>query len=693
MPRFRVSGRTAVAGAALGVGGGYYIYRGGQSAGLGHRRGLGASAWDARLSADQGTHPIVKGPMGERIVLWSPPKREETRRRLQDEEFDVLVIGGGAVGAGVAMDAQLRGMRVALVEEDDFASGTSSRSTKLIHGGIRYLLLTFQKKMPETALDLVQNLTFNKANYDVVRADLLERGYMIESAPFMTTPLPMIIPMFKWWEVPVYMIGGFMYDLLAGSRRVVPASHYLSPSQTMYNFPNMRGVDDQGRALKGSVVLYDGQQNDTRMNLHIALTAMQGGGSGRPGAAVLNHVRVKNLVTNGKQPSEPGYRVSGAVVEEAVSPEEGAAGHGEQWTIRAKQVINATGPFADGVRRMADPEAKDIIVPAKGSHLIVPDYFSPDNMGFVRLTSDGRVLYFLPWEGQTLVGTTDAPDEVTRTPIATEKEIDFCIREANTVLRPGVELRRERDVRAAWAGLRPLVRDPNAAPGDTKSLARDHVVDNIGGAGGLLSICGGKWTTYRRMAQDVLDRAVSTNPELAAFRDVECCTGLRTDGTVHSLLGSDRQGLITDGFFGPAGRLNILLREEYSMPKELSQHLVENYGTRAIVVAGIAHEAAGSRKEFAETGQLRFRRLHPKYPILEAEVYYACRHECAETCVDVIARRTRLAFLDAKAAKSVVPQVLDIMQKELGWSAQRRETEHQQAEAFLRTMQDQRVAL
>lgn len=441
-----------------------------------------------------------------------------------------------------------------------------------------------------------------------------------------------------------------MYDFIAGSRRSVPESHFISRAEALYQFPTLNAD-----GLKGAIVLYDGQQNDTRMNLYIALTAAQNG------ATIINHTQVLNLTTKGKL-GDDDYKVTGAKVKDTFT--------GETWEIRAKQVINATGPFADTVRKMADPEAHEIIVPAKGSHLIMPDHFSPDHMGCVWFTQDGRVLYLLPWEGSTIAGTTDIKESLSKDPICSLNEVDFILDECNrTLSRP----MNHSHVRAAWAGLRPLVRAPGSDPNETKKLARDHVVDIV--RGGLISICGGKWTTYRKMAEDAVDRAVATNDKLAHAG--ECATHTL------KLVGADRGGLVCNQNFD---KVVITLREQYDMDKHVAKHLMQNYGTRALLVAKVAEDMAKADQKTAKDQAFRFKRLTPKYPMLEAEVVFACRQEYACTAVDVIARRTRLAFLDSEAAKTALPRVLDMMQSELKWSNKRKEQERKDAIEFLKSM-------
>eukprot|EP01060_Flectonema_neradi_P033804 TRINITY_DN5766_c0_g1_i3.p1 TRINITY_DN5766_c0_g1~~TRINITY_DN5766_c0_g1_i3.p1 ORF type:complete len:667 (+),score=129.69 TRINITY_DN5766_c0_g1_i3:64-2001(+) len=567
---------------------------------------------------------------GNMIRLWAPPTRNEQTDKLKSQEFDILVIGGGATGSGIALDAARRGLKVALVERQDYASGTSSRSTKLIHGGIRYLMLTFQKKMPDCFSDIFTNLTFNKANYDVVCSDLYERAYMIESAPYMTRPLPMMIPMYKWWEVPVMWMGGKMYDFLAGSRRLVPSSHYISSAEAKYNYPSLKEKDAEDRNLKGCLVIYDGQMNDTRMNITIALTAIQ------HGAIAANHIGVQSLDTQGSH-GQDDYLVTGARVKDFVS--------GEEFTIKARKVINATGPFSDSIRKMADPNAEEIVVPAQGAHLVLPDYLSPDRMGFVRTTADGRVLYFLPWEGSTIAGTTDHKTDVVDLPTTTEDEIEFILNEANAILSRPVK---RSEIRATWAGLRPLVRNPNAK--DTKEIAREHIIEVT--EGGLITVCGGKWTTYRKMAEDAVDAVLGRDQLLS--NKASPCTTLDSQ-----LLGADRGGLLCKGDFQ---NIVITLREVYDFPKGVARHLVSNYGTRSLVVAQIAQRMETTRKG-KEPGEdaCNYRKLYSKYPVLEAEVIFACRHEYAINVTDVLARRTRLAFLDADAAAASIPRVASLV--------------------------------
>ncbi|CAM9600907.1 unnamed protein product, partial [Hapterophycus canaliculatus] len=270
-----------------------------------------------------------------------------------------------------------------------FPHSTSGRSTKLIHGGIRYLETAFKK------LDI--------ESYHLVEEALEERAYMLQAAPYMNNPLPIMIPIYKWWEVPYMWIGAKVYDWVAGEKLVVPPSHYMSRAEAIYNFPKLR---EEG--LKGAIIYYDGQMNDARMSLVVALTATQ------QGACIANRVKVIGLV------KDENGQMKGATVQDTITQ--------ETWEVAAKSVINATGCFCDAIRKMDDPDAQNLVMPAAGVHIMLPAHFSPDKMGLiVPKTSDGRVLFFLPWEGATIVGTTDSESELTMTPKPTDEEVNFII--------------------------------------------------------------------------------------------------------------------------------------------------------------------------------------------------------------------------------------------------------------------------
>ncbi|RXN09982.1 glycerol-3-phosphate mitochondrial isoform X1 [Labeo rohita] len=490
------------------------------------------------------------------------PTREEQLSTLRNtEEFDVLVVGGGATGSGCALDAVTRNLKTALVERSDFSSGTSSRSTKLIHGGVRYLQKAIMK------LDYEQ--------YMMVKEALHERANLLNIAPHLSAPLPIMLPVYKWWQLPYYWAGIKMYDLVAGSQ-CLKSSYVLSKSKALEFFPMLK--KDK---LVGAIVYYDGQEFD----------------------------------------------------------------------IRAKCVINATGPFTDSLRKMDNQKTANICQPSAGVHIVIPGYYSPDNMGLLDpATSDGRVIFFLPWEKMTIAGTTDTPTEVTAHPLPMEDDINFILSEVRHYLSPDVEVRRG-DVLAAWSGIRPLVTDPNSK--DTQSICRNHIV-NISNSG-LVTIAGGKWTTYRSMAEETLDAAIKAhNLSAAPSRTV---------------------GLMLDGGKDWTPTLYIRLVQDYGLENEVAQHLAATYGGRAFEVAKMA-QVTGKRWPIVG------KRLVSEFPYIESEVQYAIK-EYACTAIDVIARRTRLGFLNVQAAEEALPRIVEIMGKELQWTEQKKKEELEAAKNFL----------
>ncbi|KAJ8416964.1 hypothetical protein AAFF_G00328420 [Aldrovandia affinis] len=545
------------------------------------------------------------------------PSRQAQLSALQStEEFDVLVVGGGATGAGCALEAVTRNLKTALVERYDFSSGTSSRSTKLIHGGVRYLQKAIMK------LDYEQ--------YMMVKEALHERSNLLDIAPHLSAPLPIMLPVYKWWQLPYYWAGIKMYDLVAGGQ-CLKSSYVLSKTKALELFPMLK--KDK---LVGAIVYYDGQHNDARMNIAIALTAA------RYGAAIANYTEVMHLLKK-TNPQTGIERVCGAHCRDVIT--------GQEFDVRAKCVINATGPFTDSLRKMDNQKTANICQPSAGVHIVIPGYYSPDNMGLLDpATSDGRVIFFLPWEKMTIAGTTDTPTDVTAHPIPMEEDINFILSEIRNYLSPDVEVRRG-DVLAAWSGIRPLVIDPNSK--DTQSICRNHIV-NISDSG-LVTIAGGKWTTYRSMAEETLDAAARAH-------------GL-TAGPSRTV------GLMLEGAKDWTPTMYIRLVQDYGLEVEVAQHLASSYGGRAFEVAKMAH-VTGQRWPIVG------KRLVSEFPYIESEVLYAIK-EYACTATDVIARRTRLGFLNVRAADEALPRIVEIMGKQLGWSEQKQKEELATATQFL----------
>lgn len=327
------------------------------------------------------------------------PTRAEHMKSLKNDTFDVLVIGGGATGVGCALDSVSRGLKTAMVERNDFSCGTTSRSTKLIHGGVRYLQKAIMR------LDYEQ--------YSMVKEALHERANLLDIAPHLSYPLPIMLPVYTWWQIPYFWAGIKVYDIVSGDE-CLKSSYYLNKERALELFPMLKSDK-----LKGAIVYYDGSHNDSRMCLSIALTAA------RMGASVANHAMVTDLV------KDDDGKVTGAKVRDI---------SGEEFVIKAKCVINATGPFTDAVRKMDNPSAKDIVCPSKGVHIVLPNYYSPSHMGLLDpATSDGRVIFFLPWQGVTIAGTTDGPCEVSRNPSPSETDIQFILNEIKNYLTPDID--------------------------------------------------------------------------------------------------------------------------------------------------------------------------------------------------------------------------------------------------------------
>jgi glycerol-3-phosphate dehydrogenase len=504
-------------------------------------------------------------------------KRADQIARLRaGEAFDVVVIGGGATGLGVALDAAARGFRVLLAEATDFAKGTSSRATKLVHGGVRYLA---------------------QGNIGLVREALSERAKLLANAPHLAQPLAFVMPSYRWWERGFYGVGLKMYDALAG-RRGLGDTQFLSAAQTMALLPTLRRD-----GLAGGVKYWDGQFDDARLALALARSAHA------QGACVLNHCPVDALIRDGG-------RLRGVVLHDAET--------GERFRVDAACVVNAAGVWVDAIRAMdAEPGAAPrapMVAPSQGVHLAVDrDFLAGDHALLVPRTRDGRVLFAVPWLGKTLLGTTDTPrGDLPAEPEPFHEEVAFILDEASRILARAPT---RADVRSVWVGLRPLVRpaDDDDAPSDTKALSREHVVRV--GRSGLVTVTGGKWTTYRAMAEDVLDHCFGAG--LLPARPGSATTYL-------PLIGAPRRG------------------EPLTQPP--GEHL---YGTEVQAL----HALPGADRWLWRDGG---------GGLSEAMVRFAARVEMARTVEDVLARRCRLLFLDAARAASLADEVGQLLREELG---------------------------
>jgi len=499
------------------------------------------------------------------------------RVRNRKEPWDIVVIGGGATGAGVAVDAASRGYDVLLLEREDFGKGTSSRATKLVHGGVRYL---------------------EQGNVSLVMEALKERGILLRNAPHIVKDLKFIVPNYSWWEAPFYGIGMKVYDFLAG-KYSFGASKVLSLEETLKLLPTIRQD-----GLRGGVMYHDGQFDDTRLLINLMTTAAE------HGATLLNYAGVVELT------KDDGGFIQGVTAVDGES--------GERFEIAARSVVNATGIFTDEIRRLAEPTVQQMMVPSQGIHLVFDrSFLVGDTALLVPQTDDGRVLFAVPWHNRTLVGTTDTPIEsVSYEPLPFEEEIEFVLETAGRYLshKPTRE-----DILSVYVGIRPLVKAAGASDGKTSSLSRDYTI-HIDHSG-LLTIVGGKWTTYRHMAEDCVDHATT----LGRLEEKPCVTA-----TMH-------------------------IHGYHQHPEELGSLSV--YGTDAAAIQQLAKE----NPELAKP-------LHSDLPYIAAEIVWAARNEMSRTLDDALARRTRALLLNARAAIQVAPVVASLLATELGkdatWAAE-----------------------
>lgn len=490
--------------------------------------------------------------------------RDEMLSRVVERktEWDLIIIGGGATGIGCAVDAASRGYEVLLLEQNDFGKGTSSRSTKLVHGGVRYL---------------------EQGNISLVMEALKERGILKQNAPHLVGELAFIVPNYEWWEMPFYGIGLKIYNLLSG-KYGFGKSKIISKKETLKHLPTIK---EEG--LRGGVIYYDGQFDDTRLLVNLAQTAVQ------QGAVLLNYSRVFQLTKDEDE------LVDGVnFVDEET---------GQLHQTKAKGVINATGAFCDTVRKFSVEKAQPIITPSQGIHLVLDKSFLPTETAImIPHTSDGRVLFAIPWHNHTLVGTTDtAIEKVDLEPKPFDEEIEFVLKTAGEYLhKPPTR----EDILSVFVGIRPLVKSGDAK--STSSLSRDHTIeiDNSG----MLTITGGKWTTYRRMAEDAINQAAM----LAKLPEKDCVT------------------------------------------KDLKIY---------------------------QTTKNKGELLHPDFEYTVEDVVCAVREEMARNLEDVLARRLRILFLNAKVALEIAPKVAEIMAEELGknetWKAEQVQTFHETVKNYL----------
>lgn len=486
--------------------------------------------------------------------------------RETEGKWDVIIIGGGATGLGIAVDAASRGYKTLLLEKDDFAHGTSSRSTKLVHGGVRYL---------------------EQGNISLVFEALRERGILMKNAPHLVHKQPFMVPHYKRWRGFYYWVGLKLYDLLAGRFGIGPSKH-LSKKEAVDMVPKI--ASDR---LRGGVLYYDGHFDDSRLAINLAQTSAEQGGT------LINYMKVTGLVKNDD-------KVVGVEATDELT--------GEEYSIKGRAVINATGVFTDEILAMDDSMTNSVIAPSQGIHIVIDrEFLSSDTAVMIPETKDGRVLFAIPWYDKVMIGTTDTPvDEVSSEPEAMESEIDYILEHIDEYL---AKKPTRSDIKSVFAGLRPLVK--NGDEDNTSEISRDHSLFVT--PSGLITIAGGKWTTYRKMAEDVVDRASET----AELEEKECVTKeLKIHGWNPDVDSNDSLDL-------------------YGDDRNHIEKIVEMY------------------PEYGE-------HLHDRLPYIKAEVIWAARNEMAMTVEDFNSRRTRALFLDAKASEEMAPEVARLMAKEYG---------------------------
>ncbi len=528
---------------------------------------------------------------------------------MDNHTYDIVIIGGGATGLGSAVDAASRGYKTLLVEQADFGKGTSSRSTKLVHGGVRYLA---------------------QGNIKLVREALAERGRLLKNAPLMTSTQPFVVPVFSLWEKFYYSAGLMLYDVLSG-KLSLGKTRLLSRKKTLELLPNINP-----KKVAGGILYYDGQFNDAELCIELAHTAE------RYGATVLNYtkavgfIKEKDIIVGVELEDTLGAAVGagGGAGHAAGGDGANGAGHVAEPTrkkVSCKCVINATGVFTDAILQMDDPHADTLVYPSQGIHLVVsPKFFRGINAMMIPKTDDGRVLFAVPWQGKVVVGTTDSHvDHIDLEPLPLAEEIHFVLEHFNRYTNAAIT---KEDVLSVFVGLRPLVRSANAGSNISSLLSRDHTL--VVSPSRLVTITGGKWTTYRKMAEDAVNNAVFV---------------AKLDGAGTGATSSTKKCITKDLPIGDLGAAR-----ELAAQLTLDEPMLGNY---------LDHEFAAFH--------------HITYAIRVVDVVVAARISYVRTVEDFLARRSRLLFLDARAAIKLAPSVATILQKELNWTNEEREAQLQ----------------
>lgn len=519
-----------------------------------------------------------------------------------ERDFDLIIIGGGATGAGIALDASLRGLKTLIVEQNDFAEGTSSRSTKLVHGGVRYLEGAVKK------LDLAQ--------YHLVKEGLKERFRLLKNASHLAYPITLVTPLYKWYEIPYMYAGLVLYDLISG-KRGLGRSHIVSKKEIMGLFPSVKK-----EGLKGGVRYFDGSFNDSRMIISLLQSAKE------KDCHVKNYTEVVGFIQEEK--------VQGVKLFDKIN--------NSYYDVTANYIINATGPFSDKIRKLDDENCTKILEVSSGIHIVIDKKFLPNNEGImIPKTEDGRVLFMLPYLGKCLVGTTDEKAVVEERPLVVEKDIDYLLRHIDKYFDAKVT---KDDILSSWSGLRPLVVNKNIK--NTKELVREHYITKS--KSGLVSIVGGKWTTYRKMSEEVLDFTLKNRQNLHSCQTKE-----------YKLVGSRKN----------IGEVKEKL-DKFHLDKDTQEHLIFCYGDCVFEICDYI-DKFGAEK------------IHKNYPYLEAEVFYSIDNEFTCKPLDFLVRRIGVGFIDTKSTKLLLECVTSLFKQKFNWSDKEESLHVEEAKQILNT--------
>lgn len=496
-------------------------------------------------------------------------RQEQLKKIEQEKEFDIIIIGGGATGLGCAVESASRGYKTLLLEKNDFSKGTSSRSTKLVHGGVRYLA---------------------QGNTRLVKEALQERGRLLKNAPHVCHTLSFVVPAYHWWQKWYYGIGLWIYEFLSG-KLSLGKTKLCSKKKTLSHLTDLATYH-----LTGGILYFDGQFDDSRLAINLAQTAID------KGAVVINYCGVSNFI-------KEGISIKGVKAKDEIS--------GKEFSIKAKAVINATGVFADELLQLAEGHSEKTIAPSQGIHLVVErNFFKGDSALMIPKTDDGRVLFAIPWHDKLLLGTTDTPIEhITTEPTPLKQEVDFIIKHFNRYSETKISYR---DIKSVFAGLRPLAK--RSKKKKTSVMPRDYVIKFL--PSGLVHITGGKWTTYRKMAEHTINKVMQT-------AEVKSSVSQTKNLKIH-------------------GWTDVQSEDHLSI-----------YGTDATII-----------KQMLINDPSLSEKIHPSYPYTKAEIIFIIENEMAITIEDILARRIRLLFLDANAAMEAAPLVAEMLASINGYNEQ-----------------------